>query len=203
MIKNLIFDLGGVIIRASSDHNQKFLSSHLNIPPSHASRLWNNGDTLITGEETTEEFLVRIGRLLKKKINVEAAIKSWKKNYTKIASVDSEILLLIEDLKSDYSVYILTDAEKIHNDSSAKEGLYEKFDRVFKSFEEGFRKPDKEAYLNLLNKIHAEPEECVFIDDKEENVKGAENAGIRGIIYIDLVQLKHSLAALRVTSRKV
>jgi len=202
MIKNLIFDLGGVIIRANSDHNQKFLSAYFDIQLNRAYKLWNNGDTLITGKETTEEFLVRFGKLIKKRLNVKTVKRSWRKNYEDIASVDWQVISIIDALKSDYNVYILTDAEKIHNDSSVKKGLYEKFDQVFKSFEEGVRKPNREAYLNVLSKIHAEPGECVFIDDKKENVSGAEVVGIKGIVYVDPKQLKYGLAELNVVPRK-
>ena len=198
-IKNLIFDLGGVIIQQDSEHNQKFLSWYYNIPLKQAYQLWNNGDSLVKGEETTEEFLNRIEQFLNKKFDLQETKKSWRKFYAKTALINKQLLSLIDKLKDKYNIYILTDAEKIHNDNPLKKGLYNKFDQVFKSYEEGIRKPHKKAYLNVLNNIQAKPEECIFIDDKEENVDGANKVGIKGVVYINLEQLKHKLTGLNIS----
>ena len=51
------------------------------------------------------------------------------------------------------------------------------------SFIEGVVKPDPEIYKILLNRYDLKAEECVFIDDTEENVIGAEKLGIKGIVF--------------------
>ena len=59
----------------------------------------------------------------------------------------------------------------------------EKFDGCVYSFREGIVKPDPEIYKILLRRYNLKAEECVFIDDTEENVLSAEKLGIRGIIF--------------------
>ena len=59
----------------------------------------------------------------------------------------------------------------------------EKFDGCVYSFREGVAKPDPEIYKILLNRYDLKAEECVFIDDTEENVTGAEKLGIKGIVF--------------------
>lgn len=59
----------------------------------------------------------------------------------------------------------------------------EKFDGCIFSFREGLAKPDPEIYKTLLGRYNLRAEECVFIDDTEENVLSAEKLGFKGIVF--------------------
>lgn len=59
----------------------------------------------------------------------------------------------------------------------------EKFDGCVFSFREGVVKPDPEIYKILLGRYDLKAEECVFIDDTEENVLSAEKLGFKGIVF--------------------
>ena len=54
-------------------------------------------------------------------------------------------------------------------------------------------KPDLEIYETLLNQYRLKPDECVFIDDRMENIEGAEKAGIHGICFETIGQVKEDL----------
>ena len=54
-------------------------------------------------------------------------------------------------------------------------------------------KPDLEIYETLLNQYKLKPEECVFIDGRMENIEGAEKAGIHGICFETIGQVKEDL----------
>ena len=54
-------------------------------------------------------------------------------------------------------------------------------------------KPDLEIYETLLNQYKLKPEECVFIDDRMENIEGAKKAGIHGICFKTIEQVKEDL----------
>ncbi|MEV0383914.1 HAD family phosphatase [Nonomuraea sp. NPDC050643] len=56
----------------------------------------------------------------------------------------------------------------------------------------GLVKPDREIYDEVARALGTDPSEVVFIDDREENVTGAERAGMKGVLFTDA-------AALRVT----
>lgn len=49
----------------------------------------------------------------------------------------------------------------------------------------GVMKPDKGIYEKLLDKYGLKAEECVFIDDRAENLEGAESVGIKGLLFTD------------------
>lgn len=59
----------------------------------------------------------------------------------------------------------------------------EEFDGCVFSFREGIVKPDPEIYKILLRRYGLKAEECVFIDDTEENVRSAEKLGFAGIVF--------------------
>ena len=72
----------------------------------------------------------------------------------------------------------------------------EKFDGCVFSFREGVVKPDPQIYRILLERYDLQAEECVFIDDTEENVRGAEKLGFKGIVFTGYEDAVAELAAL-------
>lgn len=75
----------------------------------------------------------------------------------------------------------------------------EKFDGTVFSFQEGFLKPEPEIYRVLLERYRLQPEECVFIDDTAENVRGAEAVGMSGIVFTDYEQAVSQLKSMGVS----
>lgn len=59
----------------------------------------------------------------------------------------------------------------------------ELFDVVVDSSEEGVRKPDAEIYHRLLARLGADAEECVFLDDTEENLTAARELGMHAVLF--------------------
>jgi putative hydrolase of the HAD superfamily len=72
------------------------------------------------------------------------------------------------------------------------------FEEVFTSYELGLAKPDPKIYKILLNKHNLKPEECIFVDNMQRNVEGAENLGMKGITFESFDQLKSELKELGV-----
>jgi len=68
------------------------------------------------------------------------------------------------------------------------------FDVLVFSCKEGFRKPEKEIYEITLNRLNTQPGETLFIDDRIENIRGAESLGIQTILFKDDEQLREKLA---------
>lgn len=57
-------------------------------------------------------------------------------------------------------------------------------------------KPEEEIYKLLLNRYNLKAEECVFIDDTEENVKAAETLEFKGIVFKDYDDAVQKLAEI-------
>ena len=86
--------------------------------------------------------------------------------------------------KNDYRILFLSNySEYLYEKTKETLSFIETFDGGVFSFEEKCIKPDKLIYERLLEKYHIAPEEALFFDDREENVRVAEELGIHGILF--------------------
>ena len=91
----------------------------------------------------------------------------------------------IDALKaSGYKLYCITNFTPAgYEQCYDRISFIERFDGCVFSFREGIAKPDPEIYKTLLRRYDLKAEECVFIDDTEENVISAEKLGFAGIVF--------------------
>ncbi|WP_042416689.1 HAD family hydrolase [Streptacidiphilus anmyonensis] len=64
------------------------------------------------------------------------------------------------------------------------------------SSEVGERKPSRRIYALACERLGVAPQDCVMIDDLEQNLRGAERLGIRGLHHVDSAVTVHSLEQL-------
>ena len=91
--------------------------------------------------------------------------------------------LLVKLRKDGYKLYILSNLDDYHTPQMQETEYVNYFDGMFFSCEVGVRKPYKEFFEEALKRFNLEAEDCLFIDDLEENVEGAEACGIRGFVF--------------------
>ncbi|WP_433442542.1 HAD family hydrolase [Nonomuraea sp. CA-141351] len=58
----------------------------------------------------------------------------------------------------------------------------------------GLVKPDREIYDEVARALGADPSEMVFIDDRKENIEGAERVGMTGVHFTDAAALRGTLS---------
>jgi len=201
MIKHLIFDFGGVFLDLKGKHRgvPTNLAKIFNISYEKAVKIWQeNKEDLIIGKETPKDFLVRINALLGVSLDIDKTYESWLSlNKMEKSDINWSLVEYTEKLKSKYKIHMLTNVVALDDTNSKWYGYVIKhFHNIYKSFEIGYKKPNKEAFLYVLEKNDAKPEECVFIDDIQANIDGAEKLGIKSILYINykdlLIKLKQA-----------
>ena len=69
------------------------------------------------------------------------------------------------------------------------------FDHRIFSCDAGSIKPDAQIYRHCLERLNLEPEETLFIDDREPNIQAAHTLGIHGVVFSDLNQLIKDVGA--------
>ncbi len=141
-----------------------------------------------------------INKKLGTHIDVDLAYETWKSyNKAEKEQIDWGLLEYVRQLKKNYKIHMLTDTIDLDRGSSKwinKVDVH--FDNVFKSYEEKLHKPNKSAFTNVLAKIKAKPEECIFVDDFQANVDAANELGIKGILFTTLESLKTEFKKLGV-----
>lgn len=201
MIKHLIFDFGGVYLDLGGRHSgiPAQLAQVLNVSEDMATQIWNeNRGKIVTGQQTPIQFLQEIKQNLKLNINVNQSYERWKSlNHLQKEKINWELANYTAELKKKYNLFMLTDTIDLEN--GAGEWIHEitsHFIHVFKSYEIKLRKPNPAAFLYVLAKINARPEDCLFIDDHLENINAAKQLGIQTIKYENLRQLKKEIQLL-------
>ena len=84
-----------------------------------------------------------------------------------------------------YSISILSNLAGFHKVGIDRTypGFFESFDHLFFSYQMGIAKPERGIYEKVCITLSATPEQCLFLDDKPENVEGAIQAGMTGILF--------------------
>ncbi len=110
---------------------------------------------------------------------------------------NQELLAYIKQLRPQYKTGMLSNIgrESLWRRFSDDE-LSEHFDAVVASGEIGHAKPEPEAYTITAQRLGVEPEECIFIDDREPYVTAAQAIGMQGIVYEDLQTFKQQIEQL-------
>lgn len=75
--------------------------------------------------------------------------------------------------------------------NTGKLDFLKEFDGGLVSYEVGFQKPDESIYKLFIEKMNIEdPANCIFFDDKEENVQAARSAGLSGVVFTSIGDIK-------------
>jgi putative hydrolase of the HAD superfamily len=197
-IRGILFDFGGVIHSFDTavffgrlqDRTAKpleemaFLVAGSGLPRSYES-----------GEITSGEFFRGVSELCGISISEKEFLSAFVDMFTPIEPT----IRLIRGLSRSYRLGLLSNTNEWHFEHHIRAvEIFPLFDAVTLSYQVKAMKPAEEIYRDSLKKIGLPPEECVFIDDLEENVAGARRLGIRGIRYTGHERLVSSLADLGV-----
>lgn len=188
LIKNVVFDLCGVLIEHDIDNFLKFYD----VPVSEIEfykqiifkcQEWKDCNKGIYSATKVKEILIKKYPEYQSKLEDifnhfnNAALLSEKKSTTSF----------LKELKSrGLRIYILSDLPEINYDYSITMEWAKYIDGKVISFEIGTLKPNDNNYLTLLNKYQLVPEETIFIDDRLVNIEKANVLGIHGVQFTDI-----------------
>jgi len=203
MIKNIVFDIGRVLV--SYAPLEFIYSLGHNEPKSQElyhtifdSQTWRDADRGIL--TLAEQINIYKNQLPHYSADIDEIMEKW--IYMPTMMEESETLLK-EVLDLGYNVYLLSNYPE--NGFPQFKQRYSILDRVkgcVVSYQEKLLKPEKEIYEVLLQRYDLIPDETVFIDDIRENIEGAVQLGIHGIVFENVNQTRSILLSLGVTIRK-
>ena len=189
-IKNIVFDLGGVLVdldfKAAINGLQKagFANVKEQLQAFDRDGIFQKFEL---GEMTAEEFRTAIRENSSVELTDEEVDALWN---AMLLEVPREKLELILHLRGKYMVYLLSNTNSIHWDYVCKNAfnyrgfrVKDYFEETFLSYEMHLAKPDKAIFEKVLQDANLLPEETLFIDDSEANCKAAEEVGIHAHHY--------------------
>jgi HAD superfamily hydrolase (TIGR01509 family) len=193
MIKYLIFDWGGVCTHGHLLKDfAKNLSAKTGIDENEIEIIFREAEyPYETGKISPDEFWQQFYYKFKPNISREKTMGIFLNSYR----LNKDVLDFILELRKDHKIVLFTNNyEDMFIFMKNNYNLDKYFDYVFSSSDMKNKKPEAEAYRYLLSKLRIEPREAVFIDDKERNIIGAKDAGIRTILFENLTKLKQDIS---------
>jgi glucose-1-phosphatase len=183
-IKHFIFDLGNVMVDFSIRHMIDQIAS---VRGCDSDLIWDTWDweamAAVEGGRLPEQvYLEQVVHPFAPDWTLQDLATAWGNTY----EINQPGRALFLDLKArGFGVHVLSNLAGFH-----VKGLLDKFpgffdasDNNFFSFELGMNKPDVRIYEAVVARLEATPEECVFLDDNQDNVEGAQTAGLTAFCY--------------------
>jgi epoxide hydrolase-like predicted phosphatase len=184
MIKAIIFDMGGVLLRTIDPTPRESMARRFGITRNELERYVFRGPTSLQSEVGLVSDIYHWQTVLKHFKQKEANPLEIYKEYFSGDAINQELLSYAESLKPEYEIGLLSNAWV---DSRNKLGLLFHFIDIFDialfSAEEKVRKPEEEFFRLMLNKLKVKPDESIFIDDFVENIEGANKIGMNTILF--------------------
>lgn len=189
-IKNIIFDLGGVIINLDNRLTEDAFIALGSKPlkeyfgHGHAASFFKDYEV---GGISDQEFVDSIKALTGIKASDEAIIGAWN---ALLLDFPPERIQLLKDLSKSYRIFLFSNTNALH--LVHLQGIYrntfpdggeldDHFEKAYYSHILGLRKPGVESFQHILKENQLKGEETLFVDDALINVEGAEKAGLKGL----------------------
>jgi len=184
MIRNILFDMGNVLIRFDRD----YFITRLGVAEEDRQLLmrevfqsveWVQMDR---GSIVEAEAVERICRRLPRRLHdaAEKLVAMWDRPILPIEGMYE----LVKELKNaGYGIYLLSNASLRQHEYWPRVPASVFFDDTIISADEELMKPGAEYYLRALSRLGLKADECFFVDDMPANVEGALFCGIPGTIF--------------------
>ena len=193
MIKLILFDLGGVIVRIPEEKYFKYLSKINRASSFLAETIINRSvGPLESGRMSLSKFQAEMSR----EFGVPSNRIGWLSFFKKHAELDKNMINLVKGLKSNYRVAFLSNVDKWRYDYMMEHILDRVaylFDYKFASFKLHTAKPSPLIYEKVLGAVRLKPYEVLFIDNNLENVIGARSVGMPALQFSNIKNLRLDL----------
>jgi len=186
-IKNIIFDLGGVIINLDVSRTYQAFALLANSAVEEVkSKISQQAffNEYERGSLDDDGFRDHLRALLNRKVSDAQLDAAWN---AMLLDIPTEKYQLLTKLKSHYRVFLLSNTNNIHlqavnqivfNDTH-QEGLHHYFHKDYYSHLMKMRKPEPEIFQQVLVENNLIAKETLFLDDNAENIEGAKSLAIQ------------------------
>ncbi len=205
VIKNIIFDLGGVLLNLDFNRTYDALRKLGIEKPDEIIRL-GHGSVILrqheSGKITDEEFILSLRNLSPVPVSENDLIDAWN---MLLVDFPADRIEWLTGLKKKYRLFLFSNTNgihvkhfrKIYSDAYNNAFFDDHFEKAYYSHTAGLIKPDLEAFHLVIRENNLVPGETLFIDDTLANVEAARKAGLKalqvvpGTTVLDL-ELEHS-----------
>jgi HAD superfamily hydrolase (TIGR01549 family) len=184
MIRAVIFDWGGVLMRTVDASPRLVWDARLGLGPGSVNRLvfespmWRRAQL---GQVSDETFWADLGMRLN--LSPES-LAEFRRDFWAGDWLDGDLVALIRSLRPRVKTALLSNFSGQLRQLLTQYGLLDAFDVIVISGEEGILKPDARIYHLAAERLGVPVADCLFVDDSEENVAGARAAGMQALQFV-------------------
>lgn len=201
MINYIIFDVGEVLIEGIRDIGEALAEKH-NIEIADRTFAHVSPTPLLTplvkeffaGSVTEDAYWDEVVKTYPQLGTKDELKRLVRDNFVEVKGT-REIVVKLKNLGYKLGVLSVHGKEWIEY-CEQKYDFHKLFDQVSFSYHAGNLKPDKESFLEILEKLKAPAQQTLFIDDSETNIKAAEALGIQGLLFTSAEDLNANLAKI-------
>jgi HAD superfamily hydrolase (TIGR01549 family) len=198
MLKAIIFDVGGVLIRTQSRAGREKWAARLGIDSWEFENFVFNGQSgrqAGLGQKTTEAHWRWLGDYFGL---AEASLTEMRRDFFAGDVMNESLVAYIKRLRqTGYRTGLLSNfADEARHVWTEVYPFIEHFDGIVISCEVGLMKPDPKIYHLAAESVGVKVEETLFVDDFIENIEGAQKVGMQTIHFTDPEVAQQQLAAL-------
>ncbi len=190
MIKALIFDVGGVLVRTVDQRPRTLLADMLGVTYAELEfQVYNSesGRAAQLGRISTTENWENVRRHFGLALD---EMDSFRQAFWGGDVLDVELVHEIRRLRPHYRTAILSNNFKeLRTELASRWGIADAFDLVVNSAEEGVMKPSPRIFEITLERLGVAPPQAIFVDDFLHNIQGAQSVGLNGILFRNRAQL--------------
>lgn len=197
MYKNIIFDLGGVVVDFKP---RDFLMDHfLNksaedevFDLTFGSKEWEELDRGVISRGTANRLMLENAAERGRTFEVQAVIDEWQS----ILHTNKRTVKTMCKLKlAGYRLYYLSNISQDVIDEIRQRDFFPLFDGGIASCDVHLCKPEPEIFTTLMQTCHLAYDESIFVDDNKANAQAGYNLGITGILYKNPKSFTRALGA--------
>lgn len=199
MVKNVIFDIGNVLLNYNPEEYlktkikaaDKVLEIHKQVFQSEEWAMLDRGT--LTEKEAID---IIANRNKKNDSFIKLAFENW---YELLTPIEASVEILKELKNAKYKVYFLSNFHLLaFKEVKRKFEFFKLFDGGVVSYEEKLIKPEEDIYKRIIEKYELKPEESIFIDDVQANIEEAKKLNFNTILLKNPKDLREKLKAFNV-----
>ena len=182
-IKALLFDLGKVIVDFDFTPAFQRLSRHCKLKPKEIGDTFSRSGLEVLydgGKISSFQFY----RQVKKVVRHNLSFSEFKNVWNEIFTLNLETARILQNTKDRYRLVLISNTNAMHFDYvRARYSPLKHFDRFVLSYREKVRKPDPRIYEKAARACRANPNEILYIDDREDLTQAADALGFYTFTY--------------------
>lgn len=180
-IKNIIFDLGGVLFGLNPAKTiEAFELAGINDITGKYKKLVESNLFLDfeKGLISIPEFRNGMNALCNSNLDEKTFRNCWNSMITDYNPINNRLL---RNIKKDFNIFVLSNTNQIHTEyflpiADWPDNL---FNGIYFSNEIHLRKPDADCFNFVINNAELNKDKTLFIDDRQDNITGAQNVGLK------------------------